>query len=85
MSEGEKADPTERASGLYKEVMDMGRREFESDVALAAKPDLVDLIQPMEGKRTPEICKIAAARGNILDGAPRATPRCIPLSTSGRG
>ena len=78
MRVGEKADPAERASGLYTEGMDMGRREFESNVAPATKPELADPIHHMEEKRTPEICNIAAGRGNIVDGAPPRHPEVDP-------
>ena len=54
----------------------MGRRKYESQVAHATKPELVVLIHSMEGKRTPEIAKIAADYGNIVATTPPVPPRC---------
>ena len=47
----------ERAKALYTPGMGMGKRRFEASVDNATKPELVALIQSMEGKRTPGISR----------------------------
>ena len=74
-----KSDLAQRALGLYKEEMGMGRRKYESQVAHATKPELVALIQSMEGKRTPEIFKIAADYGNVVERTPPYHPEVQPM------
>ena len=73
-----KSDLAQRALGLYTEGIGMGRRKYESNVAHATKPELVGPIQSMEGKRTPEIFKIAAAQGNIAERTPAYRPEVRP-------
>ena len=72
----EKYEIAQRASGLRTEGM--GRRKSDPNVAHATKPELAELIQSMEGKRTPEIPTIAAARGNIVETTPPYHPEVPP-------
>ena len=58
--------------------MGAGWRGLEAHVSRATKPELVDLIHHMEGKRAPEIAKIAADRGNIVERARPCRPEVKP-------
>lgn len=78
--EKETGDPAEMAFGLYAKewacVCGAGRGwgGFAARVEQSAKPEFLGLIQDMRGILTPEIPKIAAARENIVEMAPRTTP-----------
>ena len=57
----------------------MAKRKFEASVANATNPELVALIQSMEGKQTPRISKIATARGNVVERTPPYRPEVQPV------
>ena len=53
--------------------------DFGSDLASAAKPELVNFISTVSGRRVPEAFKVANAFGNIVERFPPFHPELNPI------
>ena len=78
-SRRKKADLAERAMKIYQPGMGMRRQTFAKYVSGATKPELVRVIEAMEGKRVPEIFKIARQHGNTVERTPPYHPEVQPM------
>ena len=82
-SKRKKCELAGRARRLYPPGMGMCRQTFAKYVGCAAKPELVRVIEPMEGERVPEIFKLANQYGNTAERTPPYRPEVQPMEFSG--
>ena len=75
-------DTKQNKAALQKYAMELCGElggDFGSDLASATKPELVNFISTVSGRRVPEAFKVANAFGNIVERFPPFHPELNPI------